>query len=92
MAQTLSTNLGPVPANTPLFDSNQEPGREVPHKVWTRFFESIRTTVNRAPQYAAVTPANSGSAGSPGQFAYDTNFIYVCIAKNTWRRAAVAAF
>lgn len=37
-------------------------------------------------------PANSASAGQPGQVAADASFFYICIANSTWRRVAIAAF
>jgi hypothetical protein len=37
------------------------------------------------------TPTGAG-AGSAGQIAWDTGFIYVCTAANTWKRAALSAF
>ncbi len=36
--------------------------------------------------------ANSNSPGNIGDIRYDGNFIYVCVSKNTWKRATLAAF
>jgi len=36
-----------------------------------------------------AAPSNSTSVGKTGQIAFDTNYIYVCIAANTWARAAI---
>lgn len=38
------------------------------------------------------TPASSAAAGTPGNIKWDANFIYVCTALNTWKRAALTAF
>ncbi len=38
------------------------------------------------------TPATSSDAGSPGEFAWDASWLYLCIAKNTWRRIAHATW
>ncbi len=38
------------------------------------------------------TPATSSAAGSPGQMAWDTSYLYLCIQKNTWRRIAHATW
>jgi hypothetical protein len=35
------------------------------------------------------TPASSSDTGTQGQIAWDDNFIYVCIATNTWKRTAI---
>jgi hypothetical protein len=37
-------------------------------------------------------PAAANSAGFIGQMAYDTGFIYVCTAANTWKRVAIATW
>jgi hypothetical protein len=37
-------------------------------------------------------PANSSSACSTGAWAMDNSFFYICIATNSWRRAATASF
>lgn len=40
----------------------------------------------------APVPATATSAGTAGQVACSATFLYVCIATDTWRRVAVAAF
>jgi hypothetical protein len=37
-------------------------------------------------------PATATSNGTAGQVAADAGFFYLCIATNTWRRVAIAAF
>ena len=37
-------------------------------------------------------PASSSAAGQAGQIRLDANFIYVCTATNTWKRAALSAY
>ncbi len=34
-------------------------------------------------------PASNTSSGSPGQIAYSANAIYICVANNTWGKAAL---
>jgi len=41
---------------------------------------------------ASNPPATATSQGAPGQITYDTGFIYICVALNTWKRVAVASF
>lgn len=43
-------------------------------------------------QLASHTPATSTASGSPGEVCWDTDFIYVCVAENTWRRTPLAAW
>ncbi|HTY13195.1 MAG TPA: hypothetical protein VMD02_03290 [Candidatus Omnitrophota bacterium] len=40
----------------------------------------------------AKTPASSSASGSKGQIAWDANYIYICVANNTWKRAAIATW
>ncbi|WP_157578269.1 hypothetical protein [Tenacibaculum ovolyticum] len=37
-------------------------------------------------------PTSSTATGSPGQIRYDEDFIYMCIASNTWKRIALTTF
>ena len=43
-------------------------------------------------QMGVTVPANSSSAGISGCIAYDNDYVYVCIATNTWRRSDHASF
>lgn len=36
-----------------------------------------------------TTPASSTANGTPGQMAYDSSYVYVCVANNTWGRASL---
>ena len=49
------------------------------------------TSQNTAFQKAAV-PANAASTGTAGQIAFDSNYIYYCVATNTWKRAALSTW
>jgi len=40
----------------------------------------------------AKTPASAGAAGNAGEICWDTGFIYVCTATNSWKRTAIAAW
>ena len=35
------------------------------------------------------TPASSGSSGVKGQISYDSSYVYICVATNTWIRASI---
>ena len=39
-----------------------------------------------------TAPATSGAAGTAGDIRYDADYIYVCTAANTWKRAAIATW
>lgn len=50
-------------------------------------------TLTNAPLIAPlVTPASSGANCKVGGIYWDTGFIYICTATNTWKRATLAAF
>ena len=40
----------------------------------------------------SYTPTSSSSDGVTGQIAWDANYVYVCIAPNTWRRAPLSSW
>lgn len=37
-------------------------------------------------------PLNAASPGIPGELAYDSTYLYVCIATNTWRRVSLSSW
>jgi hypothetical protein len=39
-----------------------------------------------------AVPATSSSACQAGAWSYDSNFFYICVAANTWKRSAVASW
>jgi hypothetical protein len=47
-----------------------------------------------ASSYLTTTavPIGSSASGTPGQIAYNSSYIYVCIANNTWVRASLSSF
>jgi hypothetical protein len=40
----------------------------------------------------AATPASAAAAGTTGDIAWDSGFIYVCTATNAWKRVAIATW
>ena len=40
----------------------------------------------------AKTPASATAAGNAGDICWDSSFVYVCVATNTWKRAAIATW
>lgn len=39
-----------------------------------------------------TTPASAAAAGAAGTVVWDSGFIYVCVATNTWKRVAIATW
>jgi hypothetical protein len=40
----------------------------------------------------AKTPASATAAGTAGEICWDANYIYVCVATDSWKRTAIAAW
>ncbi len=60
-------------------------------------------TTSSAPSFAGVTltgdmvvatktPASASATGTAGTIAWDTSYLYVCTATDTWERVAVASW
>lgn len=58
-----------------------------PSYAWQKWFELVQFALSTNP-----APAAANSSGTFGQLATDGNFLYVCIAKNSWKRVAIAAW
>ena len=40
----------------------------------------------------AKTPASASATGTTGEIAWDANYVYVCVATNTWKRSALSTW
>jgi hypothetical protein len=60
-------------------------------------------TISSAPSFAGITltgdmvvttktPASASATGTAGTIAWDTGYLYVCTATDTWERVAVASW
>lgn len=58
---------------------------DVPLKPIDIIWDNLRL---RAP----VVPANASATGLAGEIAWDANYIYVCVATDTWKRVAIATW
>ena len=38
------------------------------------------------------TPASAAAAGTTGDICWDADFLYICTAKDTWKRVAIATW
>ena len=38
------------------------------------------------------TPASASATGTAGTILWDNNFIYICVATNTWKRASLSTW
>jgi hypothetical protein len=41
---------------------------------------------------SGITPANASATGTAGTIIWDSGFLYVCVAANTWKRVAIATW
>lgn len=48
-------------------------------------YDRIRLTVSR-------TPASAAATGTTGEICWDSSYIYVCVATNTWKRVAISTW
>jgi len=69
----------------------------VPSGVATTVEEALDDLDDKISDTSAVDvistiPATTSSTGTVGQVAYDSTYIYVCTATNTWRRAALGSW
>lgn len=53
--------------------------------LFTTGSDSIRISTSK-------TPSSASDTGTQGQIAWDSGFIYVCTATNTWKRVAIATW
>ena len=52
----------------------------------------VQITGNQVQITTAQTPASAAAAGTIGTVCWDTSYIYVCTATNTWKRVAIATW
>jgi hypothetical protein len=52
----------------------------------------IAANGNQIRIVTSQTPASASAAGSAGTICWDANYIYVCVATNTWKRTAISTW
>jgi hypothetical protein len=95
-----------VPANTTLIFQRPQPGQPITIATLSggaRLFYAAQATqiVSSLPVWRSLAelnavigaiPASSTSTGSTGSFVFADQFMYICIADDTWRRVPIADF
>ena len=56
-------------------------------RIW-----GILNIAGDVPIRVTALPGSSAATGVSGSIAFDASFLYLCVAANTWRRVALAAF
>lgn len=59
-----------------------------PSIVWGNGY----TTFDARYTLAGTTPGANNSTGTVGQLAYDSGYLYICVATDTWKRVAVVTW
>tara|TARA_B100000676_G_scaffold249652_1_gene253821 strand:+ start:8549 stop:9916 length:1368 start_codon:yes stop_codon:yes gene_type:complete len=59
----------------------------------TGYFGDNVTMADNASLYLdSSTPASASAAGVAGTITWDSSYIYICVAENTWKRAAISTW
>lgn len=54
--------------------------------------EMFRINRNGINVKTPKTPASATATGTQGDICWDTNYVYICVAANTWKRSAIATW
>jgi hypothetical protein len=74
-------------ANNKLLVSGNSDANSFQLTIGTLFGNNVSNVV-----ITQVTPATASSNGKAGTISYDSSWLYVCVANNTWRRIAHATW
>lgn len=55
-------------------------------------FTALGTTGDHVLVQTSQTPASVGASGTTGEIAWDANYIYVCVASNSWKRVLISTW
>lgn len=58
----------------------------------TNFVFSDTVNMPTAILSSPTIPGSAGDAGTAGQVAWDADYIYICVADSTWKRAAISTW
>jgi hypothetical protein len=83
--------FGPIPFNAgdPGFPGLKRSGTALQVRLSD---DSAYTTIDAQLRSQGAAPASATSAGTAGDIRYDTDFVYVCTATNTWKRVAISSW
>lgn len=67
-------------------------GTAVTKKLTVTSLLSNSANVSAAYLRNSTAPANSSATGVAGEIRYDSSYVYVCVATNTWKRASISTW
>jgi hypothetical protein len=84
---TIFSNVIPHTPNNYQIGNTANYWRSV-HTAAVTFTDNTTLTSASRPEFTG----NSSSDGVPGDIRYDSNYIYVCVANNSWKRALLTTW
>jgi hypothetical protein len=57
-----------------------------------RKIADVTRSLNLRAPFGPYTPASAGAVGTAGTIVWDENYVYVCVATDTWKRVAIATW
>jgi hypothetical protein len=78
-----------TPPGNLQFSTTGDPA--VPVMTWPGRITASHIDVTSMSLFATA-PASATSPGTMGQMAYDSNFFYICVALNSWKRTALSSW
>lgn len=57
-----------------------------------RFTENGQLVLNKRPIVPATPPTSADAPGNVGEVTFDSDFVYVCVAENTWKRSPLTTW
>ena len=84
-----------IPAGTPSAGDlwwESDSGRLKVYYTDTDSSQWVDANPPLSPALSSDAPATASSAGTAGDIRYDSSYVYICIATNTWKRASLTTW
>ena len=84
-----------IPAGTPTAGDlwwESDKGRLKVYYTDTNSSQWVDVNPPLKPSLSSDAPVTASSAGTVGDIRYDSSYVYICIATDTWKRAAIATW
>lgn len=59
---------------------------------YNNLIDALENQLNSSGYFLSQAPATSTSTGVAGTITYDSSYVYVCTATDTWKRVAIATW